>query len=287
LSRDFFLYNRLIDNFVVSGKKADLYDRTNPDWAPSQKLGYNSFSSQSDVRYECLKRRKEMKQHAEPAEVPMSLQAMETDSLTLSTNKTLDLDTSGSGCKFYLKGGLRNSVTVGEDEMARLKEGNSSLKEKLAAGSGDVTPESFKDNIKCKYYTGLIYVTLVSLFEYLEDYISQTSRSNLSKFQKVVLVLMKLRLNLGVQDLAYRFNVSAGCVSKIFSDTIHVMYVRMKPLILWPGREELQKSMPMEFRKHFGVKVSIIIDCFEIFIERPSNLLARGVTTNITILLNI
>ena len=36
--------------------------------------------------------------------------------------------------------------------------------------------------------------------------------------------------------------------------------------------------MPMEFRKHFGVKVSIIIDCFDIFIERPSNLLARAET---------
>ncbi|XP_033758154.1 uncharacterized protein LOC117340503 [Pecten maximus] len=36
--------------------------------------------------------------------------------------------------------------------------------------------------------------------------------------------------------------------------------------------------MPMEFRKYFGVKVSIIIDCFEVFIERPSDLLARSET---------
>ncbi|CAC5361533.1 unnamed protein product [Mytilus coruscus] len=58
----------------------------------------------------------------------------------------------------------------------------------------------------------------------------------------------------------------------------HVMYIRMKCLILWPEREELQTSMPMEFRKYFGVKVSIIIDCFEVFIDRPSNLLARAET---------
>ena len=36
--------------------------------------------------------------------------------------------------------------------------------------------------------------------------------------------------------------------------------------------------MPMEFRKYFGLKVSIIIDCFEVFIERPSNILARAET---------
>jgi hypothetical protein len=56
------------------------------------------------------------------------------------------------------------------------------------------------------------------------------------------------------------------------------LYLLMKCLILWPDREELQMSMPMEFRKYFGVKVSIIIDCFEIFIDRPSNLLARAET---------
>jgi hypothetical protein len=56
------------------------------------------------------------------------------------------------------------------------------------------------------------------------------------------------------------------------------MYVPMKCLILWPDREELQMAMPMEFRKYFGVKVSIIIDCFEIFIDQPSNLLARAET---------
>jgi hypothetical protein len=34
----------------------------------------------------------------------------------------------------------------------------------------------------------------------------------------------------------------------------------------------------MEFRKYFGLKVSIIIYCFEVFIERPSNLLTCAET---------
>ena len=37
-------------------------------------------------------------------------------------------------------------------------------------------------------------------------------------------------------------------------------------------------SMPMVFRENFGSKVAAIIDCFEIFIERPSNLYAREQT---------
>jgi hypothetical protein len=56
------------------------------------------------------------------------------------------------------------------------------------------------------------------------------------------------------------------------------MFVKMKDLIFWPEREQLQQTMPMAFRNAFGLQVTILIDCFEIFIERPSNLHARAST---------
>ena len=46
----------------------------------------------------------------------------------------------------------------------------------------------------------------------------------------------------------------------------------------WPERDTLQKSMPMCFRASFKDKVAVIIDCFEVFIERPSNLLSHAAT---------
>ena len=36
--------------------------------------------------------------------------------------------------------------------------------------------------------------------------------------------------------------------------------------------------MPMCFQYAFGKKVTVVIDCFEVFIERPYNLLARAQT---------
>jgi hypothetical protein len=36
--------------------------------------------------------------------------------------------------------------------------------------------------------------------------------------------------------------------------------------------------MPMSFRTNFGTRVAVIVDCFEIFIDRPSNLMARAQT---------
>ena len=49
-------------------------------------------------------------------------------------------------------------------------------------------------------------------------------------------------------------------------------------LIMWPAREQLRKTMPLAFKRNFGDKVAVIIDCFEIFIERLSSLIARAMT---------
>ncbi|WAR23885.1 hypothetical protein MAR_037554 [Mya arenaria] len=38
------------------------------------------------------------------------------------------------------------------------------------------------------------------------------------------------------------------------------------------------KTMPMQFREHFGKKCAVIIDCFEVFIDKPSNMLAWAET---------
>ena len=73
-----------------------------------------------------------------------------------------------------------------------------------------------------------------------------------------------------------RFHVSDTTISRVFQSVLEVLHVLLlKPLIHWPDRDELKKTMPMSFRTHFGTKVAVIIDCFEVLIERPSNLKAR------------
>ena len=54
----------------------------------------------------------------------------------------------------------------------------------------------------------------------------------------------------------------------------------MQELIYWPDREALHKTMPACFQAQasFGKKVAVIINCFEIFIERPSKLQACAST---------
>ena len=91
-------------------------------------------------------------------------------------------------------------------------------------------------------------------------------------------MLIKLRLAVPHQDLAYRFDFSRTVVSRIIVTWLTVMDCRLAPLISWPSREQLQRTMPKCFIDSFGLKTSAIIDCFEIFIDRPSNLLARAQT---------
>ena len=56
-----------------------------------------------------------------------------------------------------------------------------------------------------------------------------------------------------------------------------MLYVKLTPII-WPERSEVIASMPMCFRAKFGAKITSIIDCFELYIERRTNLTARSLT---------
>ncbi|CAN8029963.1 unnamed protein product [Ixodes persulcatus] len=89
---------------------------------------------------------------------------------------------------------------------------------------------------------------------------------------------MQLRLNLTFQDLAFRFGVSEATICRVFDRWLHVAYFRLKSQIIWPERRTLQQTMPQPFYDAFGDKVSVVLDCFEIKIERPSSLRPRAQT---------
>nr|XP_033938417.1 uncharacterized protein LOC117446358 [Pseudochaenichthys georgianus] len=140
--------------------------------------------------------------------------------------------------------------------------------------------ESFEKNEeKTKFYTGLPnFLVLLQVFQLCEPYITCGPMSVLSKFEQFILVLLRLRLNLPLKDLAFRFNISLSTASRIWHKLIDILHESTAFIIEWPERHVLQATMPMGFRQAFGCRVAVIVDCFEVFIERPSNLLARAQT---------
>ena len=89
---------------------------------------------------------------------------------------------------------------------------------------------------------------------------------------ELFLVLLKLRLNLHSEDLAYRFGVSLSSVSQIIHRWLDIVYARLNVFIRWPDREvvHVHKTLPATFKKHYP-KARCIIDCSEIFIEHPTS----------------
>ena len=85
-----------------------------------------------------------------------------------------------------------------------------------------------------------------------------------------------LWLNLMLEDLGYRFNLSKGSISRMFHTWIDVTYARLKFLIVWPTRDVVRHNMPQVFKGLYPT-CRCIIDC-SIFIERSFSLKARAQT---------
>ena len=108
-----------------------------------------------------------------------------------------------------------------------------------------------EDNRKVSFYTGLpTYEVLETTFNHVSSYAKRRTQS-LTLFQEMITVLMKLRLNVPHQHLAYRFGVSQSKVSRTFAHWRLIMDVCLSPLIRWPEREELWKTMPQCFKCSF------------------------------------
>ena len=98
----------------------------------------------------------------------------------------------------------------------------------------------------------------------------------LSYLDEFLLVLMRLKAGLIVQDLADRFGISRSLVSRICITWINPLYVELKDLFPFPAQELVRKNMPQEFAQYATTR--IILDCTELFIQRPSAMLAQSET---------
>ena len=129
---------------------------------------------------------------------------------------------------------------------------------------------------KLNFFTGLtdpkIFLWILSS---VKDKLPQLKKS-FSYENHLLLVLTKLRLGVSNIDLGYRFNLNTELVSKIYRTWLPVISKELKDLIIWPSRIALRQNLPTCFKKYKNC-VSII-DCTEIYIQRPLNLEARAIT---------
>ena len=129
-----------------------------------------------------------------------------------------------------------------------------------------------------RYLTGLpTFKLLMTIFNSVSDCVHISQASALPPFKQFLVVLMKLRLHVGDELLAYLFRVSQSPITRYVATWIDILFIKLRHLIQWLCRDVLLKAMPMNFRAKFSQCV-IIIDCFKSFIEHPTSLRARAQT---------
>ena len=259
---------RVCGKHFISGRPSQLFESTNPDWALTLHLGHN-VKSPEYIRYFRAKRRREQKseteQQAEEEEKMMGISLSEEEHVT---NQWSPHESEIERLKMIIED--KNI------QIHNLSKENQELKDKLLLGKIDVMLFKNKDE-NVIYYTGLSsFQILMKLYEFVEGDIKNII--SLTKFEQFILCLMRLRLSTSLLDIANRFQVSKSTAGRIFSDTLDVMFIRLKKIVYWPERDGLHATMPMCFQNKYRKSITAIIDCFELFIERPSSLTARALT---------
>ena len=186
-----------------------------------------------------------------------------------------------------------------------LKQENAELKSKLS-NKKQLKRELFvddvlKDDESVKFFTGIPSLAcFMMIFNLLKPFAEKLKYWDKNKEKKVsyqkdsskkkpgkqrlltimeefILTLVRLRLGLLSRHLTDIFGVSEGSVSKVFTTWICFLSTVFRDILLkWPCKEEIKKKLPSSFNKFPSTR--IIIDCTEIFLQKPTSPSAQRAT---------
>ena len=183
-------------------------------------------------------------------------------------------------------------ITVSAAMMARIKmleQENASLKFSLEMS----LRKPFRldhishDERLMRSYTGFSsYVILLAFFDFLGPAVNhleywgtkEGSRSRKKKLDPInclFLTLIKLRLNLTEQDLAFRFGISTSTVSWYFITWICFLYNHLKEIEWCPSAEQVASTLPHAFKQKYPTTY-MIIDASELVVETLTDLMLQS-----------
>ena len=161
---------------------------------------------------------------------------------------------------------------------------NCSLKKrKITQPDGPFRIEQIKnDDHLIRFYTRFMsYMIYLTFFEFLGPVVNDLNywgskegqricqrNRKLDPMNQLFLTLVKLKLNLKVEDLAFRFKVSASVVSHYITMWICFLYHHLREIDWVPTVEQVTGTLPHSFRKLYPNKYAIT-DGSGVFIEIP------------------
>jgi len=141
--------------------------------------------------------------------------------------------------------------------------------------------QNIKKNSELSTLTGLesfdILNTIVDTIKLVYKDKFEKNNVRMNTRDRVIMTYMKLKQNVSYSLLAIIFNCySAKHCQRVFYNTVKILSKCLKPAIPWPSREEILKNLPQCFEGFEDVRV--ILDCTEIFIQKPANLCCQIIT---------
>ena len=177
---------------------------------------------------------------------------------------------------------LTERVTELQHELSETRAENVRLKERVGLLHRRVlTTEALAERpAAVRLYTGLasmnVFMWLLSLVLQCTAFAVPKCKG-LGAADQLLLVLAKIKLGLLHSDLAVRAGTTCSVISRIFAAWVPVLSQVCKHFVLWPDPDTRYLTLPSAFVKKFA-NVSGIVDCFEVFIDRPSLLKSRAQT---------
>lgn len=126
------------------------------------------------------------------------------------------------------------------------------------------------------FYTGLRPDVFDILVSAMPLYV--TTKFVMPQRDQLLLTLMKFRLGLVYRDLARRFETSVSTVGNIFRATLGALTKMLRNVVVWLSTDTIQRNVPNSFRESGYGGTTCILDCTEVFLQRPKKLLARAQT---------
>ncbi|XP_065204076.1 uncharacterized protein LOC135834163 [Planococcus citri] len=275
---------RICSEHFITGRPAEMRDVSHVDWVPSitpsMKESRRSIAVQRFSRYQ--------NRREKAAEVPPPLPQPSPSPPPVNDECNVDVAVESSSSEpssqereTQTELNISKLLRELEDTKRELKQKSETIeKQKKILDKLVLNKESFstdKGKPKLTFYTGLPNVEMLDLvLKTTRLALYQMKAQKLDNFQKLLLTLMKLRLNLTYKDLAYRFNILDRTAIDVFQKTVVILQHAFKPLVLWPDRDCLKLSTPRCFVSKFGHSVVCIIDYFEIETETASTSIARN-----------
>ncbi|CAC5376444.1 unnamed protein product [Mytilus coruscus] len=94
---------------------------------------------------------------------------------------------------------------------------------------------------------------------------------SMGPIDELFMFLCRLKCGFLTEDLSVRFNIHASTVSRKIITWTNYLYFVLGSINIWPSRGKVMEHMPQDFQLLYP-NTCVIIDCTEIFTEKPSSL---------------